>query len=133
MTRHPDDPRLLPLVENISGTLAPPDPLVTGGAWDGGRCAYVVRRWRAGGPSPFCDAPAAARTAYCARHLERCRVAPGTAEGRRLARGQALAAQSAPPPPREFARLGAVALAEAPGESEGLQGLGLTLPRGDDP
>lgn len=136
MALHAEDPRTLPAVENITRTLARTAMLVTADAPipsqdEKGRepCAYVVGRWRFGGPSPFCDAPAVAGAPYCARHLALCRVAPGTAEGRRLAAGQARLAEQAAAPPQEFARLDAVALPEPFGEEhEPLTGL--DLPRG---
>jgi hypothetical protein len=93
-------------------------------------CAYVVRSWRFGGLSPFCDAPTVARTPYCARHLALCRVGPATAEGRRLAAGQARLAEQASAPPQEFARLDAVALPETLGEEpEPVDGVDLPRPR----
>lgn len=94
---HPAPPRR----ENITGTIAELPVPVTAesrGADAAQRCGYVVASgWRYGAPDPFCGAPAAPGSSYCARHRSLCAVDPATPTGRRLARHQAAAARAALP------------------------------------
>ena len=74
------------------------------------RCAFViVDDWRYGDGNPFCDAPALAGRAYCARHWALCNAG---ADGR-----EAEPAETAGPP-AEFAHLEPVDVSEPVEPSE---------------
>ena len=66
-------------------------------------CSYVVAEgWHYGAPPPFCDAPAAPGSSYCAEHRALCAVPLGSVAATRVLAAQAHAAGSGtalPPPP----------------------------------
>ena len=122
MVHHIDDLWLFAAAsENISGTyrsgVQHPDRSVNGfgqtapSVADPG-CSFVVADWREGG-EPFCGAPTAAGSAYCAHHQPLCVVAQGSAEGRSRIAALMAEIEAAPEPPPELAHLKESALPES--------------------
>jgi hypothetical protein len=68
------------------------------------QCSYVIAEgWHYGEPAPFCDAPTAPGSSYCAEHRALCAVPLGSVAATRVLAAQAHAARGSgtPPPPPE--------------------------------
>lgn len=89
------------ILDNREKTKAIPESAAPLAAAAGG-CVYIAgESWPAGAPR-YCNAPAAPRAPYCAKHLALCRIDPKSRAGRRLIREQrvlARAIEPAAPPP----------------------------------
>jgi len=69
------------------------------------RCSFVAaEHWRYGSGEPFCNAQAAAGSAYCVHHLAHCAAEISETDAGRAA--------EVPPPPPELAYLAETALPE---------------------
>lgn len=105
--------------ENTTRTIAERPPVVTSGDRTPAHCGYVgAEAWRYGDGNPFCDAPAAPGSSYCARHQALCAVAPDSAAGEAAARALMRAADAATIPPPELGFLAAVTVPELEAEAE---------------
>jgi hypothetical protein len=93
------DSQIAPLAEavNAVGFEAGADAL--------NRCSFVAaEHWRYGSDEPFCNAPAAVGSAYCAHHLASCAA--------EISQTEAWGTEDVPPPPPELAYLAEAALPE---------------------
>ena len=78
----------------------------------------VREGWRYGMAPPFCDAPAAAGSSYCAQHRAVCVIAPGSAAAEMAARRLEAAAAASPRSVRQLAFLDAAAVPELEAAAE---------------
>lgn len=104
-----EDRKHAPSHENIVRTIPNAARDVTRPVAAAAPCPFVLaRRHRRGRPSPFCDAPAAPGSVYCARH----RAGLQHEDRAALAAALAHAGEETVPLPPEFAGLAPVALPE---------------------